>query len=199
MLVVVTHVGAALPQVRVLAADEEPTPISAEVEVKQAPNPILPVRNELIYAFVGFMALFLMMRYWLFPALKKGIDARNAMIRSRHESADALRASARAEAAAYDAGLAEARVEAAAYLDAARQEVDADRQRKLVEVNGRIAERKAVAAQEHGAAKATALGHIEDAVADVASSIAGRALNRDIDPGSIRGIVSEVVNAGVTQ
>jgi F-type H+-transporting ATPase subunit b len=195
-VLVVTQAGAVTPQVRFVLEQDAGT---TAAETKEPPNPILPVKNEIIYAFVGFIVLLVLMRYWLFPALKKGMDARYAMIQAGHESADALRASAQAEADAYDAGLAEARAEAATYLEAARQDVETDRQQKLAAVNARIAERKAAAAQENEAAKAGAQGAVEDAVADVAASIAGRALSREIDPGSVRGIVSEVVHAGVSQ
>lgn len=204
MLVVVTQGGVA-HQVRVSRAEEgeepEPTLISAEVteEEKEAPNPILPTGQELAYAVVGFALLFFAMRYWLFPKLRRGMDARDAHIRAGHEDAEALRSAVAAEAAAYEAGIAEARAEAAKVLDAARAEVDADRQRKVAAVNARIAEAKAAATQADDAAKAGVMGQVEDAVADVASTMASRVLGRPIDAGSVRGVVSEVVNAGVAR
>jgi F-type H+-transporting ATPase subunit b len=194
---VVTHAGA-LPAVKVLAAEgstEQAT--TTETPEKTGPNPIAPELKEIAWGAGAFILLAVVMRYWLFPKLKNGMDARYASIRNAHETAEATRDAAQAEVAAYDAGIAEARAEAAVILDEARREVEADRQRKLAAANSRIAERRAAAAVEAEAAKAAAMGHIEDAVAEVAAAIAGRVLEQPVDPSSVRDTVRSVVSAGV--
>ena len=200
MLVVVTRAGSEHPLVKVvLEADEEETSTETEAAEEEPPNPILPVPKEMAYAFVGFIALFLIIRLLLFPKFKASMDARQARIRGDHEAAERTRAAAEHQAADYEAGIAEARAEANRVLEAARAEVEADRQAKVAAANARIAERRALAAAETEAAKTAAMGQVEEAVGEVAATIAGRALGRTIDPGAVRDVVSEVVNAGVAR
>ena len=194
---VVTHAGA-LPAVKILSAEgSTDQATTTETPEKTGPNPIAPELKEIAWGAGAFILLAVVMRLWLFPKLKNGMDARYASIRTAHETAEATRDAAQAEVAAYDAGIAEARAEASVILDEARREVEADRQRKLAAGNTRIAERRATAAAEAEAAKAAAMGHIEDAVAEVASEIAGRVLDQPVDPASVRDTVRGVVSAGV--
>lgn len=199
MLVVVTRAGSELPLVKVVLEAEDESTTEAGATEEEPPNPILPVPKEMAYAFVGFLALFLIIRLLLFPKFKASMEARQARIRGDHEAAERTRAAAEHQAADYEAGVADARAEANRILEVARAEVEADRQAKLAAANARIGERRAVAAAETDAAKAAAMGQVEEAVGEVASTIAGRALGRTIDPGSVRDIVSEVVNAGVAR
>jgi F-type H+-transporting ATPase subunit b len=199
VLVVVTNSGAARPEVRVVFQQEDPATGAEGATAETPPNPILPVGPEIAYAVIGFAVLFIGLRYFIFPRLRRGIDARAASIRDAHEGAVATRAGAEDQAAAYDEGVAEARAEANRILDAARHEVEADRQAKLAAANARIAERRAAAAADLDTAKQGVMGQVEDAVAEVASAVAGRALGRSIHPGSVRDVVSTVVNAEVAR
>ncbi len=196
MHVLVSH-AAGRPVAQVVVPRQESTTTSTEPA--KEPNPILPVGTEIVYAFVGFMALFLIVRYLLFPKMKRGMDARYGHIRAQHEAAESTREHAERQRAEYEAGIAEARAEANKVLEVARAEVEADRQAKLAAANARIAERRAAATAETEAAIAAARSHVEDAVAEVASTVAGRALGRTVDPGSIRDVVSDVVHAGVAK
>jgi len=91
--------------------------LSAEtgtVEVVDAgPNPIAPEGKELMWTFGPFLIFLILMRYFLFPRLRKGMDSRYESIRSDHDGADAAKADARAEVAKYDTALAGVRAEAA--------------------------------------------------------------------------------------
>ncbi len=79
------------------------------------PGPIVPEVKELIWGAGSFVVFALLMRFILFPKLKKGMDARYASIRDGHESADRLRTTARAEVADYENQVAAIRAEAAAW------------------------------------------------------------------------------------
>jgi F-type H+-transporting ATPase subunit b len=199
VLVVVNRAGSEHPLVKVILQEEETTTTETAATEKTPPNPILPVPKEMVYAFVGFLALFLIIRLLLFPKFKASMEARQARIRGDHETAERTRAAAEHQAADYEAGIGEARAEANRILEAARAEVEADRQAKVAAANARIGERRAVATAETDAAKAAAMGQVEEAVGEVAATIAGRALGRTIDPASVRDVVSEVVNAGVAR
>jgi F-type H+-transporting ATPase subunit b len=182
-------------EVRVVLQQEGEGGTEATAE-EEPPNPILPVGKEIIWSFATFIVLFLLMRFFLYPRLKQGMDARHARIRSQLEGAETVRAEAEAEVAQYQAALAEVRAQASTRIDAARQQLEAERQRRLTEVNAAIAEQKASAADATDAAKQAAMGQVEDAVSEVAASLAERALGSPVDRAAAREAAAETVRAG---
>ncbi len=174
MLVVVSQAGGRA-EVRVVLQQEDEGGTEATTE-EEPPNPILPVGKEIIWSFATFMLLFLIMRFFLYPRLKKGMDARYAHIRGQLEEAESVRASADAEVARYQAALAEVRAQASSRIDVARQQLEGERQQRLGEVNAGIGEDKARAAESVDAARQSAMGQVEEAVGAVATSVAERAL-----------------------
>jgi F-type H+-transporting ATPase subunit b len=192
--VVVIHAGATGAEVVV---PRQETTSTTAASTKEAPNPILPVGNEVWWGLGSFLALVLLMRVWLFPKLKKGMVARNAKIQGDLDDAERIREEAAEDVAAYEAALAEARGEAARILEVARHEVDADRTAKLAAANGRIGEQRAAAAGELDAARAAALGQAEEIVVEVAAAAAERILSKPVDRTAVRPVVNEVVRAEV--
>jgi F-type H+-transporting ATPase subunit b len=192
--VVVVQVGAAGAQVVV---PRQETTTTTAASTKEAPNPILPVGNEIWWGLGSFLALVLLMRVWLFPKLKKGMLARNAKIQGDLDDAERIREEAAEDVAAYEAALAAARGEAARILEVARHEVDADRTAKLTAANGRIAEQRAAATAELEAARTAALGQAEEIVVEVSAVAGERILGKPVDRTAVRPLVSEVVRAEV--
>lgn len=158
-------------------------------ETKTAPNPVNPAKNEMLWAAGSFLVLFVLMRYFLFPRLKKSTEARYASIRANSEGADQVKADAKSDVAEYEKALAAARAEAAGRIDVARQTVDNERNAQLAQVNARIAAARAEADQQNAAARAAAQGDVASAVATVASRVAELALGKAPD--------AAVVNAAV--
>jgi F-type H+-transporting ATPase subunit b len=158
-------------------------------EVKTAPNPVNPAKNEMLWAAGSFLVLFVLMRYFLFPRLKKSTEARYASIRANSEGAVQVKADAKTDVAEYEKALDAARAEAAGRVDAARQTVDNERTAQLAQVNARIAAARAEADQKNAAARAAAQGDVAAAVATVATRVAELALGKAPD--------ASVVNAAV--
>ena len=170
------------------------THLAAEgVEAGEGPGPIVPELKELAWGAGSFIVFAIAMRFWLFPRLKKGMDARYAGIRADHEAADAERAAARKEVADYEAQLAAVRAEAAAKVDAARQTLEAERQERLKALNAQLAERRAAAVAETEAAKAAVRDQIHAAVADVAGRAGELATGRRPDATLVARVVDEVM------
>ena len=178
------------PEAVLMSASAEagatPTPVA---EVKTPPNPVNPAQNEMLWAAGSFFALFVLMRYFLFPRLKKGTEARYASIRSNSEGAVQVKADAKTDVAEYEKALEAARAEAAGRVDAARQTVDNERTAQLAQVNARIAAARAEADQKNAAARAAAQSDVAAAVATVATRVAELALGKAPD--------ASVVNAAV--
>lgn len=179
-----------IPEEMLMSASAEagatPTTVA---EVKTAPNPVNPAKNEMLWAAGSFLVLFVLMRYFLFPRLKKSTEARYASIRANSEGAVQVKADATSDVAEYEKALDAARAEAAGRVDAARQTVDNERTAQLAQVNARIAAARAEADQKNAAARAAAQGDVAAAVATVASRVAELALGKAPD--------ASVVNAAV--
>jgi F-type H+-transporting ATPase subunit b len=165
----------------------------AGVEAGEGPGPIVPELKELYWGAGSFIVFALLMRFYLFPRLKKGMDARYAGIRADHEQADAARAAARAEVADYEAQLAAVKAEAAAKVDVARQVLEAERQEQVKALNAQLAERRAAAQAETEAAKAAVRDQIHAAVADVAGRAGELATGRRPDATVVARVVNEVM------
>jgi F-type H+-transporting ATPase subunit b len=167
-----------------------------EEEVDEGPSPIAPEVKELLWGFGAFFVFFILMRIWLFPKVRKGMEARYGLIRGEHENADSIRAAANRDVAEYQAALAEVRAEATARIDAARAQLEQVRAARLADVNGKIAERRAAAVAEAEAAHAAARGQIEVAVADVATRAAHLTVGREPDSNTVRQAVTAVMGDG---
>ncbi|MDO8389354.1 MAG: ATP synthase F0 subunit B [Actinomycetota bacterium] len=161
--------------------------------VSKDPGPIVPEVKELAWGAGSFIVFALLMRFVLFPKVKKGMDARYNSIRSAHESADTERADARAEVAAYEAQLAAIKAESAKVVEAARATLESERQAKLAEVNAGIAERRAAATAQAEAARTAARDQIHAAVSDVAGRAGELATGRRPAAGVVERVVNEVM------
>ena len=157
------------------------------------PGPIVPELKELAWGAGSFIVFALLMRFVLFPKLKRGMDARYEGIRSDHDTADRERASARAEVTAYEAELAAVKAEGAARVEAARQTLEGERQTAIAELNVRLNEQRSAALAQAEAAKAAARDQIHSAVADVAGRAGELATGRRPDDAVVSRVVSEVM------
>jgi F-type H+-transporting ATPase subunit b len=167
---------------------------AAETE-DTGPSPIAPEVKELAWGGGAFIVLFLLMRLFLFPRVRKGMDARYGKIRGDHEAADAVRAQARDEVATYEQELAAVKAEAARRVEAVRQELETARAAAISEVNGRIAAKRAAANAANDAAKAAAAHQIRAAVVDVSGRAAVLATGRRPGADVVEGVVSSLMGA----
>ena len=189
----VTHLGAGGISVSFPQSAGEESAAHAEETLDEGPSPIAPELKELLWGFGAFAVFLILMRLWLVPKVKRGMESRYGAIQGEHESADAVRAAAHADVAEYESALAGVRAEAAARIDAARGELEATRAARLAEVNAAIAAKRATAAAEADAAHQAARGQIEEAVADVATRAAELTVGRVPDSNSVRQAVSAVM------
>lgn len=164
---------------------------------QDGPSPLAIEQKELLWGAGAFIVLALLMRFWLFPAVKNGMDARYGHIRGSHEHADSARAAARAEVAEYESSLSTVKAEANERVEAARQTLEAERAERLAEVSATIAAKREAAAAEAQAARDAASGDIAAAVADVASRTVELSIGRAPDADAVRRAVDESMSAGV--
>ena len=178
---------------------ENPVPAGTKIEQSECgpgPSPILPEMKELAWSGGAFLVFAILMRYFLYPRLRKGMDARYNSIREGHENADAARSGARSEVAQYEAAVVAAKVDAAKVIDAARATLETERNAKIAEANARINAKREAAQREAEAAKAAVRGQIESAVADVVTSAVEAATGKRPDSAAVSRAVTDVMSAG---
>jgi F-type H+-transporting ATPase subunit b len=168
-----------------------------EEELEEGPSPITPELKELLWGGGAFLVFLALMRIWLVPRVKQGMEARYERIRSELEEADDTRAEAEREVAEYESQLAGVRAEATARIDAARRELEGERAERLAEANARISALRAEALAEAEAARNAARQTIDDAVASVASRAVELSIGKRPDPEVVSRAVTDVNSVGV--
>lgn len=161
-------------------------------EVKQ-PNPLEINTNELIWAGGSFLVFAVVLRYVLYPRLRKSMDARYNSIRAAHEEADGARQAARTEVADYEAQLATVKAEAAGRIDAARQTLETERQQQVTALTATLDGRRAEARAAAEAAREAVRPQIQAAVAEVAGKAGELATGTRPNSDMVNRVVNEVM------
>jgi F-type H+-transporting ATPase subunit b len=169
---------------------------AGEEALDEGPSPIAPEVKELLWGGGAFLVFLVLMRLWLVPKVKQGMDARYGKMRSELESADDIRAQAEGEVAEYQNQLAAVRSEAAGRIDATRRQLEAERAERLAEANARISARRAEALAEVEAARAAARQSVDEAVASVAGRAVELAVGKRPDPDVVHRAVADVATVG---
>jgi F-type H+-transporting ATPase subunit b len=168
-----------------------------EEPAEEPVSPIAIETKELLWGGGAFLVFLVLMRLFLVPRVKQGMDARYQRIRSELEEADDTRARAQREVAEYQAELATVRGVATERIDAARRQLEAERSERIAEVNARIAARRAEAAAAAEQTKAAARETIDEAVASVASRAVELSIGKRPDPDVVSRVVADVTGVGV--
>lgn len=162
-------------------------------------NPLAIEMNELAWGFGSFIVMALVLRYVLYPKLKRGMDERAEGIRRDRAAAEALTTSARNDVASYEAQVASLRNEAQQRVEFARATLEGERTERLAGANAEIADRRGAATAEVDAARAAAQSDVETAVVDVVRRFAELATGRPVDASIVENSVRETMGAEVSQ
>ncbi len=197
MIIHVTSWQGHLVRAQVFSGSKTAEATAEEVSVT-GPNPISPEGKELMWGAGSFLVFLVLMRLFLFPKLKKGMNARYNGIQSDLEYADATRINARAEVSQYESAMAEIRNQAAIRIDQARQVLDSERTAAIAEVNARIARQRATAESEAAAARLAMRDQVASAVATVTERTTQIAVGKSPDASVVRNAVSQAMATGVS-
>jgi F-type H+-transporting ATPase subunit b len=160
----------------------------------EAPNPLLPELNEIIWGTVGFLVVFLFLAKFGFPAMKKAMDERTEKIRGDIAAAEAQRSEAEGLAAEYRAQLNDAKAEAGRIIEEARQQADALRRDAESRLQAELAETRARAVEDIESSKAHALTDLRGDVAQIAIGAAEAVVQRNLDPATQTQLVEDYIN-----
>jgi F-type H+-transporting ATPase subunit b len=163
-------------------------------DCQEAPSPIVPPTNELIWGGLSFLIVFLLIWRFGWPAMKKGLEARTERIRSDLEQADSARAEAETVLSDYQQQVAGAKSEAAGIIEEARQTADSMKRDLQAQAEADIAAMRQKAAADIEAAKAQALADLRNEVASIAIGAAERVVERNLDPATNTALVESFID-----
>jgi F-type H+-transporting ATPase subunit b len=147
----------------------------------EAPSPILPELNEIIWGGGAFLILFVLMVKKGFPAVQGAMDARADRIRADLDAADQAKQDALSVKAGYEARLADSKSEASRLIDEARGDAEKVRADLIARAEADAAGIRERAAVESDAAKAQAIADLRAEVAAIALGAAERVVQSSLD------------------
>lgn len=164
-------------------------------DCKKAKSIITPAVPEIIWGGLAFLIVFLLLAKFAFPALKKGVKAREEKIRSDLETAESARQEAEDERAKYQASLAEARGEANRLVEEAREAAERVRQETIARAEEDAAEIRSRAADDIGLAQARAMADLRSQVADISIELAEKIVERNIDRSTQEQLIESYISS----
>jgi F-type H+-transporting ATPase subunit b len=182
-----------------LAAGEDPESPSAEFETTvsdcfEAPNPLLPEINEVIWGAVGFFTVLGFMMWKGVPAIKATMAARSERIAGDLSAAEAQKAEAAAVLSQYQAQLADSRTESARIIEEARQAADGVKADLVAKANADVADMRAKAAADIEAAKVQAIADLRGEVTALAIGAAEQVVGRNLDQATNAALVEAYID-----
>jgi F-type H+-transporting ATPase subunit b len=147
----------------------------------EAPKPILPATNELVWGAISFVLVFLLLWKFAWPGLKSGMDARAQRIKGDLDEAESAKTDAETVLGEYRAQLADAKSESGRIIEEARQTADAMKRELQSQTQAEITEMRQRAAADIEAAKTQAIADLRNEVASLAIGAAEKVVGHNLD------------------
>ena len=160
----------------------------------EAPNPILPELNEIIWGGAAFLILFVVMVKKGFPAVKGAMDARAERIRADLDAAETAKADAQAVQADYEARLADAQGEVARLFEEARTSADQLRADLTARAEADNVEMRDRATADIEASRQQAIADLRTEVAGIALGAAERVVQSSLDEDAQRRLIDQYID-----
>ena len=148
---------------------------------QQAPNPILPALDEIIWGSVSFLVLAVLMYKFAFPAVGKAMKARADKIRGDLESAEKVREEANGILEEYQRQLSDARNESNRIIEEARQAADQLRQDMIRRADEEVAELRRRSIEDLRSAQERVLSQLQSQVRTLAIELAEKVVAENLD------------------
>ena len=168
-------------------------------DCQEAPNPLLPEPNEIIWGVIGFAVVFFFLAKFGLPQIKKAMNDRTEKIRSDIASAEAQRDEADQVLAEYRAQLNDARTEAGRIIEEARQAADQIKRDQEQRLQAELAELRQRAVADIESAKSQAVNDLRGEVADLAIGAAETIVQRSLDSATQTQLVEDYINRVAAQ
>ena len=168
----------------------------ATEHAQEAPNPILPATNEIIWGGLSFLVLLFLMWKFALPGLQKAVSARSEKIAGDLKSAEAARTDAETHLADYKAQLADAKGESNRIIDDARQQAEAVRKDLIARAEADAAQIRAKASEDLNAQadriKADLTSHVKNLSLELAEKVVGQNMTNDTNAALVDRYIAEL-------
>jgi F-type H+-transporting ATPase subunit b len=168
-------------------------------DCQEAPNPLLPEVNEIIWGVVGFAVVFFFLTKFGLPQIKGTMNQRTEKIRSDIAAAESQREEADQVLAEYRAQLNDARSEAGRIIEEARQTADQLKRDQEQRLQSELAEVRERAVADIEAAKSQAVNDLRGELASLAIGAAETVVQRNLDPATQTQLVEDYINRVAAQ
>jgi F-type H+-transporting ATPase subunit b len=166
---------------------------------QEAPNPILPATDELVWGSISFAVLLFLLYKFGYPQVKKMLDDRTERIRSDLQAADGAKAEAEAVLTEYRAQLHDARAEAGRIIEEARQAADRIKRDQESRLQAELADLRARAVSDIDSAKAQAVSDLRGEVARLAIGAAETVVQHNLDEATQTQLIEDYINQVAAQ
>ena len=163
-------------------------------DCQEAPSPILPGLNEIIWGGLAFAILFVALLKFGLPAVRKTMAAREERIRADLERAESARTESETELAEYRRQLAEARSEATRIIEEARQSADEVKRQIRSQAEQEAGEIRARAQDDIRLASERATADVQSRVAELAIELAEKVVERNLDRDTQIALIESYIN-----
>jgi F-type H+-transporting ATPase subunit b len=164
-------------------------------DCRKAKSLITPALPEIIWGTIAFAVVAFALMKFAFPALKKGLKAREERIREDLEAAEQAREEARADKAEYERQLTEARAEAHKLVEQAREDAERVRADLVARADAEAAEIRARAQEDVRLATERAMSDLQRRVGELSIELAEKIVERSIDPETQRSLVESYITS----
>jgi len=164
-------------------------------DCKKAASLLIPALPEIIWGGLAFVIVLIVLTKFAFPALKKGLKAREDKIREDLEAASRAREDAETESAQYRSAIGDARSEANTILEEARADAERVRRDVVARAESEAAEVRARAQEDIRLAQERAMADLRAQVADLSIGLAEKVVERNLDPETQRALIDSYIDS----
>jgi F-type H+-transporting ATPase subunit b len=168
-------------------------------DCQEAPNPLLPETNEIIWGAIGFTVVFIFIWKFGLPQMRTAMNNRTEKIRTDLQAAEDQRVEADAVLSDYRAQLNDAKSEAGRIIEEARQAADQIKRDQEARLQSELAELRTRAIADIDVAKANAMNDLRTEVAALAIGAAETVVQRNLDSETQTQLVEDYINQVAAQ
>jgi F-type H+-transporting ATPase subunit b len=155
---------------------------------------VLPEIDELIWGGLAFLVVLLLLSRVAFPALRKGLEARQDAIRSELERAEQARLEAEQKREEYERRIAEARQEADRIIHEATEASEGVRRERIAKAEEEARQIVEKARADAAGERDRAFAELRASLADISIEAASRVLGKELsDPQAQRQLVEQFI------
>jgi F-type H+-transporting ATPase subunit b len=163
-------------------------------DCQEAPNPILPERNEIIWGGLAFLVLFVVLWRFALPPIRNMVKQREDRIRDDLERAEQAKVEAEGVLEDYRRQLAEARTEASQIIEASREQAEEVRRELIAKAEADAAEVRQRAAEDARLAADRVMSELRSSVADLSIELAEKVVERNLDHDTQIALIESYIN-----